>query len=105
MATVYDDVETYRKANFPPKHHPVEIPGGKLENMYGVNTDLPVAWVNKYGSGRAFSISLGHGDGTIKRLGFMVLFLRGLEWAATGQAEILPPDRSGDNRLKPWPYY
>ena len=73
--------------------------------MYGVNTDLPVAWVNKYGNGRAFSISLGHGDGTIKRQGFMVLFLRGLEWAATGQAEILPPDRSGDNRLKPWPYY
>ena len=33
LASVYDDVENYRIPGFPPAHHPVEIPGGKLENM------------------------------------------------------------------------
>lgn len=105
LATAFDDVKAYDIPNFPPAHHPGNIPGGKLENMPGVNTEMPVAWVNHYGKGRSFVTSIGHGDGTIKRAAFMSLFLRGLEWAATGKATLPPPDRSGDKRLRPWPYY
>ena len=105
LASVYDDINVYRKANFPPKHHPVNIPEGKLENMYGVNTYLPVAWVNEYGKGRSFTITLGHGEGTIHRFSFITMLVRGVEWATSGEVTLNAPDRSGDNRLKPWPYY
>lgn len=105
LATVFDKIDAYKVPTFPPPHHPVDIPGGKLENMPDVDKDAPVAWVNRYGKGRVFVTTLGHCEGTIKRPGFMSLFIRGMEWAATGKATIAPPDRSGDRRLRPWPFY
>jgi type 1 glutamine amidotransferase len=105
IATVYDEVDYYRVPNFPPPHHPVDIPDGKLENMDQVNTDVPVAWVNHFGEGRVFVTTIGHNDGTIKRHAFMNMLIRGLEWAATGEATIEPPDRAGERRLRPWPFY
>lgn len=105
IATVYDDLENYRVPYFPPPHHPVIIPGGKLENMPGVNTDQPVAWTNTFGKGRVFVITLGHEIETLRRIGYMTLLCRGTEWAATGKITLDPPDRRGDRRLRDWPYY
>ena len=90
---------------FPPPHHAVKIPDGKLENMNGVNTDMPVAWVNPYGKGRCFVITLGHEIDTLRRLGYLTLFVNGCEYAATGATTIGAPDRSGEKRLLDWPYY
>jgi len=105
LATVYDDVENYRVPYFPPPHHPVVIPEGKLENMIGVNTDQPVFWTNTYGKGRVFGTTLGHGIETLRRVPFLTMLCRGTEWAATGAVTLAPPDRSGENRLRKWPYY
>jgi type 1 glutamine amidotransferase len=106
LASVFDDVENYRVPYFPSKHQPtVVIPEGKLENMPGVNKMQPVIWTNRYGKGRVFAVSIGHEMETIGRVEFVALFCRGAEWAATGKVTIDPPDRSGDNRLIPWPYY
>ena len=105
LCTAYDDVEDYKVPWFPPVHHPVDVPDGDLNKMPDINKENPQAWSNLYGDGRTVTIAIGHGDGTIKRAGFMTLFVRALEWAATGKATILPPDRSGDLRLIPWPYY
>ncbi|WP_295836394.1 hypothetical protein [uncultured Microbacterium sp.] len=30
---------------------------------------------------------------------------RGVEWAATGDVTLTGPDRRGDRRINPWPYY
>ncbi|MCF0134229.1 MAG: ThuA domain-containing protein [Blautia sp.] len=109
LQSVYDDIlyyqELFDKGLFPPKHHPVHIPEGKLENMAGVNQDTPVMWTNEYGKGRVFVTTIGHGPGTWERFSFITLFVRGVEWAATGAVTLNAPDRSGDNRLKQWPYY
>lgn len=105
LCTAYDDINNYRVPGFPPAHHPVDIPDGDLTRMPDINKENPQAWINYYGEGRSVVIALGHGDGTIKRAGFMTLFIRSVEWAATGKARILPPDRAGDKRLIPWPYY
>lgn len=109
IEAVRDDISYYQelfdKGLFPPKHHPVNIPDGKLENMAGVNQDTPVMWTNKYGNGRTFVTTIGHGPGTWERFSFITLFVRGVEWAATGEVTLNEPDRTGENRLKQWPYY
>lgn len=106
LATVFDDLEVYRKApNFPPAHQPVDIPDGDLSKMPGVNQPQPVCWVNHYGRGRVFGITLGHEQETLGRVTFLTMLVRGTEWAATGEVTLEPPDRSGERRLRPWPYY
>lgn len=106
LATVFDSVEDYKVPGFPPKHlKNLVIPDGDINKMPEINTEQPVAWVNHYGNGRAFVITIGHDIDTMRRMGFLTLFVRGSEWAATGSVTILPPERSGDNRLKTWPYY
>lgn len=106
LASVFDDIEVYRKApNFPPSHYYVEVPEGKLENMLGVNTYQPVAWKNTYGEGRVFACSIGHDIDTYRRVNYLTMFVRGCEWAATGEVTLDKPDRSGERRFRKWPYY
>lgn len=47
-------------------------------------TGQPVVQVKEYGKGRIFHTSLGHDGRAIRNSGFKALFLRGTEWAATG---------------------
>jgi uncharacterized protein len=102
LATVFDDLDGYR--NVPP-HIAFMIPAGGPETMRGVNEDQPVAWTNRFGEGRVFAISIGHGIDTIRRPGFVALYCRAAEWAATGAVTLAPPDLSGENRRRAWPYY
>ena len=105
LVKCFDDVNNYKVPGWPPKHHPVEIPDGDLTKLPGVNADIPIAWKNTYGDGRIFACSIGHEMDTFRRFDYVGLFVRGCEWAATGEVTLNKPDRSGDNRLKPWPYY
>ena len=106
LATVYDSVEDYKVPGFPPLHlEDVIIPGGDINKMPEINTNQPVAWINEYGKGRSFVITIGHDIDTMRRIDFLTLFVRGCEWAATGNVTLQPPDRSGENRLKGWPFY
>jgi type 1 glutamine amidotransferase len=102
LATVFDDIEGYRSV---PPHIAFMIPEEGPETMKGVNEDHAVAWTNRFGEGRVFAISIGHGIDTIRRPGFVALYCRAAEWAATGIVTLAPPDLSGDNRRRVWPYY
>jgi len=53
----------------------------------------PVVWVAHYGQGRVVENVLGHDVSVMKASpGFQVLLVRGVEWAATGDAKApLPP--------------
>lgn len=104
LCSIYDDVENYKVPGFPPLHHPVEIPDGDLRKMEGVNRYTPVIWTNRYGKGRVFVTSIGHWE-ALERFNFITMFVRGVEWAASGEVTLEKPDRSGDNRLKLFPYY
>lgn len=106
LATYFDALEDYQVPDFPPKHlMDTLVPGGDIREMPEVDTRQPVAWTNQYGEGRSFVVTLGHDIDTLRREDLMVMLLRGCEWAATGEVTIAPPDRSGENRLVPWPYY
>ncbi|HTR25579.1 MAG TPA: ThuA domain-containing protein [Terriglobales bacterium] len=102
LATVFDDVGDY--ANMPP-HIAFMIPKGGPACLPGINQDHAVAWTNYYGKGRVVTFSIGHGIDTIRRRAFVPLFCRAAEWAATGKVTIAPPDLTGENRRRTWPYY
>jgi type 1 glutamine amidotransferase len=77
LATAYDDHALYRgKARQP-------IPGPGLHH--------PMLWTVDYGKGRVFTTALGHDAEAITSPGFIATFVRGAEWAATGNVTIPPP--------------
>ena len=52
----------------------------------------PVVWVARYGQGRVVENVLGHDVAAMKASpGFQVLLVRGVEWAATGEAKAPAP--------------
>jgi type 1 glutamine amidotransferase len=106
LLTTFDDLESYENAPvWPMSHYPVAIPPEGIAGLPGINTDQPIAWVNEYGSGRSFTITIGHDIDTFRRIEFIRMFPRGVEWAATGEVSLTGPDRRGDRRFLPWPYY
>jgi len=106
LLTTYDDLESYEKAPvWPMSHYPVAIPPEGIAALPGMNTDQPIAWINEYGAGRSFTITIGHDIDTFRRIEFIRMFPRGVEWAATGEVTLDGPDRRGDRRFLPWPYY
>ena len=106
LLTTFDDLEAYEKAPmWPMSHYPVAIPPEGIAALPGMNTDQPIAWINEYGSGRSFTITIGHDIDTFRRIEFIRMFPRGVEWAATGEVGLEGPDRRGARRFLPWPYY
>jgi len=106
LLTTFDDLESYENAPmWPMSHYPVNIPDGGIAAMPGINTDQPLAWINEYGAGRCFTITIGHDIDTFRRIEFISMFPRGVEWAATGEVTLTGPDRRGERRFLPWPYY
>ncbi len=51
----------------------------------GTGHDEPIALAMNYGKGRVFHTTLGHDVAALSCVGFMTLFQRGTEWAATGE--------------------
>ena len=76
-----------------------------LDSLPGIDTDQPVAWVHNYGKGRVFTVTIGHGQDTMRCPAFTALLVRGTEWAASGEITIPYPDLDGKNRTRCWPYY
>jgi type 1 glutamine amidotransferase len=52
----------------------------------------PMLMAISYGKGRVFHTTLGHDVQHLKSVSFIVTFLRGAEWAATGKVTIPVPD-------------
>jgi len=65
----------------------------------------PMLMTIDYHKGRVFHTTLGHDDYSIESVGFIVTFLRGAEWAATGQVtQKVPDDFPGADKpsIRPW---
>ena len=66
--------------------------------LSGTGKDEPLLWTVRYGQGRVFHTALGHDLGAMREPGFVRTFVRGTEWAATGQASD-PPSPKARKRL------
>lgn len=71
----------------------------------GTGKEEPVAFTVKYGKGRVFHCVLGHtkkgNNEALKNLGYQLLFIRGTEWAATGEVTTELPDNLSLSTDKP----
>jgi len=94
LATAIDDPAAYEPERAGPKYDPEAYAPQMLAKMENMGEPNPQIWVQDYGKGRVFSITLGHGPDTIQYDGFKTLFARGAEWAATGKVTIKPYDKA-----------
>ncbi len=58
----------------------------------GADEHEPVLFTVKYGRGRVYQNALGHLPEQLKSVAFIATFLRGCEWAATGEVTQEVPD-------------
>ncbi|GBL05335.1 ThuA domain-containing protein [Glaciecola sp. KUL10] len=58
----------------------------------GTGKHEPILMVLEYGKGRIFHTTLGHQQTSYESVGFITTFLRGAEWAATGNVTLTIPN-------------
>ncbi len=80
------------------------------EMEQGTGENEPMIWTVKYGKGRVFHTLLGNTGGKpsvgLECVGFIVTFIRGTEWAATGQVTYeIPDDFPTSTEVKRWDAY
>jgi len=54
----------------------------------GTGEREPILWTVDYGQGRVFYTALGHNTAAMSEPGFIATFLRGCEWAASGNVNL-----------------
>lgn len=87
LATAYSDVE----GNAPPWD----------PNTKGSGRHEPVLMTIDYDAGRIFHSTIGHSYFSMESVGFITTFLRGAEWAATGQVtQEVPEDFPSDKEVQ-----
>lgn len=87
LATAYSHPEK----NSPPWNNAVK----------GSGRHEPMLLITNFGKGRIFHTVMGHTDYSMECVGFITTFLRGVEWAATGQVSQsdLPEDFPGSTKV------
>lgn len=82
--------ELYHGMRFLPRAHPIaaayDDPG-----IGGTGKEEPILITTSFGKGRVFYTALGHEVPGMQEAGFAITFVRGAEWAATGEV-TLPPE-------------
>jgi type 1 glutamine amidotransferase len=71
--------------------------------MRGFGRNEPIVWTVDYGKGRVFHTTLGHDLTSMYESGFVTIFARGTEWAATGKVTLpaaIPPEVRQPNPLR-----
>ncbi|WP_219893006.1 ThuA domain-containing protein [Aquisediminimonas profunda] len=96
LATAHDAASAYDHKLTGPKYPAAAYTPEKLKAMKGIDADHPQVWVQDYGKGRVFSITLGHDEVSLHFQPLQTLILRGTEWAATGKVTLPVLDEAKD---------
>lgn len=85
--------ECYAKLRGPGENMIILATGKDMSGKAPTDRHEPMLMVLQYGKGRIFHTTLGHDDYSCEGVGFIVSFLRGVEWAATGKVtQPIPTD-------------
>lgn len=84
--------ECYAKLRGPAENMTILATGKDISDNPPTDRHEPMLMVIDYGKGRVFHTTLGHDDYSIESVGFIISFLRGTEWAATGEVSVPIPD-------------
>lgn len=80
--------ECYAKLRGPAENMTILATARDMSGKAPTKRHEPALMVIDYGEGRVFHTTLGHDDYSIESVGFIISFLRGTEWAATGKVTI-----------------
>ncbi len=84
--------ECYAKLRGPGENMIILATGKDMSGKAPTDRHEPMLMVLTYGNGRIFHTTLGHDDYSCESVGFIISFLRGVEWAATGKVTIPIPE-------------
>jgi type 1 glutamine amidotransferase len=83
--------ELYDRLRGPAKHMTVLATAYSDPATKGTGENEPTLMVLRYGQGRVFHTTLGHGPDAMKCVGFITTLLRGTEWTHSGKVTIPVP--------------
>ncbi len=84
--------ECYAKLRGPAENMTILATGKDMSGKAPTDRHEPILMALDYGKGRVFHTTLGHDDYSCEGVGFIISFIRGVEWAATGKVTIPIPD-------------
>lgn len=89
--------ELYDRMRGPAENMEVLATAYSAKEQNGTGRDEPMMMVLKYGKGRIFHTTLGHGNESQQCVGFITYLQRGTEWVATGKVtQKAPADFPGE---------
>lgn len=88
---VHVNDELYATLRGPGKNMTVLATAHSDPKNKGTGHDEPIIMVLRYGKGRIFHTTLGHDVFALSCVGFITIFQRGTEWAATGKVTQKAP--------------
>jgi type 1 glutamine amidotransferase len=85
--------ECYSNLRGPAENMTILATAADTPQLQKAGRNEPMLMVLDYGKGRVFHTTLGHDNEAFEGVGFIVTFLRGSEWAATGKVtQAIPAD-------------
>ncbi len=91
--------ELYHEMRFLPGAHPIATAYDDPA-IGGTGKNEPILVTVNFGHGRVFYTALGHEKPGMQEPGFAITFVRGAEWAATGEV-TLPPEFPAPRAVRP----
>lgn len=85
---MHSEDELYERLRGPAKNMKILATAYASPEKRGSDRHEPMLMVLEYGEGRVFHTTLGHEDYSMECVGFITTFIRGCEWAATGEVTL-----------------
>jgi type 1 glutamine amidotransferase len=99
MSWMHTKDELYQMLRGPAANMTILATAYADKEQKGTGRHEPMIMTIEYGKGRVYHTPMGHADYSMECVGFITTFIRGTEWAATGEVTLtdVPEDFPGGN--------